>query len=287
MTVSEDRIRQLIEKRTSIRVSGTRFFAAGQNTDLYLVDSADEKRFIAKVATGAVGHLDLEGWMLKHLNDKAAIPVPGVLYAQSDFLLMDYIPSTGSLGLLAEEDAARLLARLHAVSADAFGFEKDTIIGPYRQPNSQHKSWIDFFRDNRLLYMAQLALKEGAIPPALLVNIEKLAGKLDQYLPRSSTPALIHGDVWGGNVLATQSGIKAFIDPAIYYADAEIELAFIALFSTFGERFFAAYGEIHSISPDFWQTRKDIYNLYPLLVHTRLYGGTYLETLQQIVHCYT
>ncbi|NTV46695.1 MAG: fructosamine kinase, partial [Chlorobiales bacterium] len=77
--------------------------------------------------------------------------------------------------------------------------------------------------------------------------------------------------------------IAAFIDPAIYYAHPEIELAFITLFSTFGRHFFDAYNERSGIRRGFFEERRDIYNLYPLLVHTRLFGGHYLHSAESIL----
>jgi fructosamine-3-kinase len=89
--------------------------------------------------------------------------------------------------------------------------------------------------------------------------------------------------MWSGNVLTSSHKVNAFIDPAIYYADPEIELAFISLFATFGDRFFKRYAELHGIRDGFFEVRKDIYALYPLLVHARLFGGAYLEKIGQIV----
>jgi fructosamine-3-kinase len=94
---------------------------------------------------------------------------------------------------------------------------------------------------------------------------------------------LIHGDIWTTNVLAHQDKITAFIDPAIYYAHAEMELAYITLFNTFGTAFFQQYHALRPIEPGFFEERRDIYNLYPLLVHVRLFGGGYVGSVAQIL----
>ena len=85
--------------------------------------------------------------------------------------------------------------------------------------------------------------------------------------------------MWGGNVLVKGGRIAGFVDPAIYYADPEIELAFSTLFSTFGDAFFARYAELRPLRPGFFEERCDIYNLYPLLVHVRLFGGGYVGSV--------
>jgi fructosamine-3-kinase len=89
--------------------------------------------------------------------------------------------------------------------------------------------------------------------------------------------------MWGGNVLAQKGQITGFVDPAIYYADAEIELAFSTLFSTFGDDFFSRYQEHRPLAPGFFEERRDIYNLYPLLVHVCLFGGSYVNSVDAIL----
>ena len=96
--------------------------------------------------------------------------------------------------------------------------------------------------------------------------------------------SLIHGDVWTTNVLARNGRVTGFIDPAIYYAHAEIELAFTTLFGTFDEDFLRRYEELRPIAPGFMEVRRDIYNLYPLLVHVRLFGGGYVASVESILH---
>jgi fructosamine-3-kinase len=87
--------------------------------------------------------------------------------------------------------------------------------------------------------------------------------------------------MWGGNVLVRDGRIAGFVDPAIYFADPEIELAFSTLFSTFGEPFFRRYSEIRPLRPGFFEVRRDLYNLWPLLVHVRLFGGAYVASVER------
>jgi fructosamine-3-kinase len=110
-----------------------------------------------------------------------------------------------------------------------------------------------------------------------LARVEKLCGQLDRWITAPDAPRLIHGDMWTGNVLVKGGRIAAFVDPALYYADPEIELAFATLFGTFGDSFFRRYGELRPIRPGFFEARRGLYNLYPLLVHVRLFGGSYLQ----------
>ena len=101
-----------------------------------------------------------------------------------------------------------------------------------------------------------------------------------EFLEELPTPSLLHGDVWGGNILVHGDHIAGFVDPAIYYGDSEIELSFATMFSTFGEGLFRRYGELRSLRPDFFDICRDLYNLWPLLIHARLFGGGYVKGVE-------
>ena len=246
--------------------------------DVFLADLSDGRRVVVK-AGGAGSRLDLEGWMLGAL-DRENLPVPAVLHAADDLLAMDYVETSGSLDDSAQAHAAELLAALHGRAAPAFGLDRDTLIGGLRQPNGWERRWLVFFRDSRLLYMAGEAHRAGRLPARVLSRVEKLAARLADWIGDDAPPSLIHGDAWGGNILCRSGKVAAFIDPAVYYADAEIELAFGTLFGTFGPAFFRRYCELRPIRPGFFEERRDLYNLYPLLVHARLFGGAYVNDVE-------
>lgn len=228
-------------------------------------------------------NLALEGWMLRYLADRSNLPVPAVIHAEDDLLVMDHVEGGGAIDGRAQEHAAELVASLHAVDGARFGLERDTLIGSLQQPNPQSDNWIDFFREHRLLYMAQKAHDAGRLPGGTMGRIEALAARLEDMLPEPEAPSLIHGDMWTGNVLVRDGRIAAFIDPAIYYAHPEIELAFSTLFRTFGEPFFRRYEELRPLEPGFLETRRHVYNLYPLLVHVRLFGAGYLGQVEGVL----
>ncbi|MCE2510905.1 MAG: fructosamine kinase family protein [Alphaproteobacteria bacterium] len=254
--------------------------SGGSIAPVYRVDFEGGERLVAKFGTEGSG-LALEGRMLRYLAAKSRLPVPAVLHADDRLLLMNYVESSGAITASVEEDAAELLADLHGITAAHFGFEEATLIGGLHQPNPPTVSWREFFRDQRLCYMAGEAAQAGRLPKALLGRIDWLAARLDEWIGEEGPPSLIHGDLWGGNVLARKGRIAAFVDPAIYFADPEIELAFSTLFSTFGEAFFRRYGEIRGFREGFWEDRRALYNLYPLLVHVRLFGGGYVDSVER------
>ena len=248
--------------------------------DVSALELVDGRRVAVKTARkGQAATLDLEGWMLTYLAGKTALPVPEVFHCEPDLLVMSYTETSGGITASVEQDAADHLAQLHSTTGSAFGLERDTVIGGVPQPNTENPSWIKFFAEHRLLYMANEAYVIRRLPAAMVSRIETLCGKLNQWLEEPETPALIHGDMWTGNVLCTSGKVAGFVDPAIYYADPEIELAFATLFNTFGDAFFARYAEHRPLKPDFFKVRRDLYNLYPLLVHTKLFGGSYVNSI--------
>ena len=269
-----------IRDLTSVPAERIAPLSGGCVGDVYRVDLADGKRLVAKTGQSGSG-LAIEGMMLKKLAELSNLPVPNVVHAADTLLLMQYIPTAGGIDGSAQTHAAELLADLHSVRGDAFGFEAATLIGGLHQPNPECARWLDFFAQHRLLYMGRQALDAGRIPRSLMDRIEVLAGKLERWIEEPEFPSLLHGDMWTGNVLCNNGRIAGFIDPAVYFGDPEIELAFSTLFGTFGEAFFSRYNELRPLRPGFFEERRDLYNLYPLLVHVRLFGGSYVGSVER------
>lgn len=248
--------------------------------EVYKVELEDGTPLVAKVDAEGASHLEREAYMLRYLSERSDLPVPEVYQGSETLLLMEFIEGSSRFSAGAERHAAELLAALHDISADAYGLERDTLIGSLDQPNPRTESWIEFFRDQRLMYIARVAHDAGRLPPEDLLRVERLSERLDELIGEPNPPALIHGDVWSANVLAEGDRITAFLDPALYYADPEIELSFISLFNSFGEAFLHRYTEIRGIDEGFYETRRDLYSLYPLLVHVYYFGGGYLDSVR-------
>lgn len=250
-----------------------------------VADLDDGRRVAVKARTSdstSEPSLALEGAMLADLARLSDLTVPHVYAAETDLLVMDFIDNDGGpITPDVERHAATLIAQLHAAPREQFGYDYDTLIGPLHQPNPRSAQWVPFFRDHRLLHMAKAAREEGALPPPLYDRLERLAGVLAEYLTEPADPSLLHGDLWTGNVLVKGERIAGFVDPAIYCGHPEIELAFATMFGTFGRAFFDAYEAILPLEPGFHAVRRDIYNLYPTLVHVRLFGASYLAGIER------
>lgn len=254
--------------------------SGGCVADVRLVTLESGQRVVAKVGGP---DLDLEGEMLRHLRECSALPVPRVLHHDADLLVMEHIEHRGGSGWGGH--LADLLAELHSIGSDdgRFGFGSATLIGPLRLKNGWSRDLGGFYRDERLIPLIAEATRRGKLPTGLERRLRRYADRVAGDLDHDPPVSLIHGDVWSGNVLASGDRVVGLIDPSVVYADAEFELAFIALFSTGGRAFFERYHERRPIDPAFFERRVHIYQLFPLLVHVALFGGGYVGQLDSVL----
>lgn len=246
---------------------------------------ASGRQLVAKFDPGGDGGLDVEAQMLRYLAEHGPFHVPEVESSSRTLLLMRFVAGRTGCSAPAEGNAAELLAQLHAVRAAEFGFEYPTRIGGLVQPNDPCPTWLEFFAERRLRAMCKQARDAGRLDARRARQVDRAASRLAEWLDEPEAPSLLHGDLWSGNIITTGSKVAALIDPALYYGHPEVELAFTTLFSTFGARFYHAYGSAagRKLDDEFFEMRRHIYNLYPLLVHVRLFGGNYVDDVSSIL----
>lgn len=176
---------------------------------------------------------------------------------------------------------AENLAHLHQQSADYFGFEEENYNGSLIQINAKKLRWSDFFVENRLMIQCKLARDSKMVDKTFVTQLEKIYSKIEQLFPVEK-PSLLHGDLWSGNYMSTKKGEVAIFDPAVYYGHREVDIAMSLLFGGFDKRMYTRYNEVFPLEVG-WESRVDIANLYPLLVHVNLFGASYAKRVMQVV----
>ena len=261
--------------------------SGGCVSDVYKIDFSSSPSLVVKVAaTESIESLRIEGLSLEYLRENTPVEVPKVIYNDDGILLMEYVVNDSIMTAAAERNCALRFAELHQCSNRGFGFDFDTVIGGLAQPNPTCSSWLDFYSEFRILHMAIMARDAGNLDSKDFRRIEGLVNRLDNWLTEPSSPALVHGDAWSGNVLVKNDALAAVIDPACYYGDAEVDLAFSTMFGTFSNHFFERYDSLNPIREGFFEERKDLYLIYPILVHIRLFGGSYTPHLHRVLMRY-
>ncbi len=193
---------------------------------------------------------------------------------EAGFLVTTWL-APGRPGPAFDERLGAGLAALHRATADAFGFDRDGYCGSTPQPNGWLDTWVDFYRERRLRHQVRLARDAGRMGSDERRVYDRLLERLEDRLPDDGEgPALIHGDLWSGNLYVTSDGAPGLVDPAAYYAHREAELGMMTLFGGFGRGVFEAYEADWPLPPG-WRERNGLYQLYHLLNHLNLFGGGY------------
>jgi protein-ribulosamine 3-kinase len=194
------------------------------------------------------------------------------------YILLEYIEQGRKIPLFMQ-DFGRSLARLHRHTAAYFGHSTDNYMGSLPQSNRKHTTWNSFFMEERL--EKQVSLAGGYFTSSDLAAFERLYKRLDELIP-AEPPALVHGDLWGGNYMVSSGGKACLIDPAAFFGHREVDIAMTTLFGGFDENFYASYREEYPLEKG-WKERLDIFKLYPLLIHLNLFGSGYLGSILSII----
>ena len=278
---------------SSLQIVGKQQVYGGDINNSYRLTLSDGRAVFMKSNTlKNLSFFEAEAKGLEALRQTHAIGVPQVLgigtAQNTSFLLMEYLEAAPKIEGYWEV-FGRELAALHRADTrhltenGRFGFPAGNYIGATPQKNTPMMNWVDFFRECRLL--PQIRMADRYFDPRLRQLCTRLLDRLDSYLSEPEFPSLLHGDLWSGNAAPGPDGKAWIFDPAAYVGHYEAELAMTELFGRYPQEFYRSYSEVTSVDSSY-RDRRDLYNLYHLLNHLNLFGGSYLGSVRQILSRY-
>jgi fructosamine-3-kinase len=216
---------------------------------------------------------------------EAGAPVPEVLAATDELLVLEWVDS-GRPTRAAATALGTALAAVHATPAPAFGAGWDGYVGSVPMDNTPRYSrpdeWPAFFAEQRLLPLVRLAADRGSLDDRGRQAVETVCERLPELAGPPEPPALIHGDLWSGNVIwcggsagSGTAGEIRLIDPAAHGGHRESDLALLAMFGCPElDTVLAAYQRQYPLAAG-WRERVGLHQLHPMLLHAALFGGSY------------
>ena len=198
-------------------------------------------------------------------------------------LILEWI-ETGKANKNTSNDLAIRLSTLHNVNSPNFGLDYDNFIGSLTQINTKKDNWLDFYYQYRITPQLKQAVESGNVPSNYIQKTDTVFKNMENEMPTVS-PSLIHGDLWGGNYMIDKKGQVIFIDPAISFSHREMDIAMMMLFGGFDPEVFDIYNKLSPLDPG-WRNRMNFYQLYYILVHVNLFGGSYSNSAKNIIDSY-
>jgi fructosamine-3-kinase len=262
------------------RVREVRSISSGCINDSYVIGNQNTRYFIKLNQPNLLEMFTAEAAGLKAISQTQKILVPQPvgtgLISSHAYLVLTYLDLDNS-NTANWQQLGQQLATLHQQPAAAqFGWQRSNNIGSTPQLNSWHSNWANFFSAQRLGYQLQLAGHHNFPQGQQLLN------ELPTLLNHQPAVSLVHGDLWGGNAGFTKTGQPVIFDPATHYADREVDLAMTELFGGFPAAFYQGYEKVYPLDKGY-QQRKVIYNLYHILNHYNLFGGSYQSQANSMI----
>ena len=215
---------------------------------------------------------------LRWLAEPGTVPIPVVHGHDGDWLVIDRV-ERGQPGARAAERLGRGLAKLHASGAPAFGAAPpggpaEAWIGLAPMSTTTGANWARWFAEQRVLPYVRRAVDERILDAREATLIERACGRFPGLAGPPEPPARVHGDLWNGNVLWS-SGDAWLIDPAAHGGHRESDLAMLHLFGCpYFDQVLRSYQEVAPLAGG-WSARIGLHQLFPLMVHTVLFGRSY------------
>lgn len=249
----------------------------------YAISSSQQIYFVKVNQAAQLAMFAAEAAGLDEMRASQTIRVPKPICwgtaADSAYLVLEWLELVGTNGSGWESMGHKLAALHQTISRKGFGWQMPNTIGATGQINEWTMNWAEFWTEHRLGYQFRLATERGGIFPQQTRLLSAISKLLAGHNPQ---PALVHGDLWSGNAAITQAGEPVIFDPATYYGDREVDLAMTELFGGFPADFYRGYNAAFPIDSGY-SHRKTLYNLYHILNHFNLFGGSYAAQANRMI----
>lgn len=251
--------------------------------------TTETQQFFLKVNKASLypGMFICEASSLAILRAHTPLKVPQVIQTGSNgeyqFLLLEWLDKATTIEYPPYQ-FGQGVAELHLTSQTCFGFNENNYIGTLPQVNTLTERWCDFYANCRILPLVKMLADNGRFSAADVNSAEKFCRSVENIFPEEK-PALLHGDLWKGNYTITADGQIAIFDPATYYGHREMDMAMTRLFGGFADEFYAGYNDLYPLEKG-WLKRLPYAQLYPLLVHAVLFGGSYTSQVRSILQVF-
>ena len=222
---------------------------------------------------------------LKYLEKRNIKYFPKIIFGNEKYLITEYIENNNKIPKETNSDFLKAIIEIHSFSNNSYGFKFDTQIGGVKHENKYKKNWAEFYLNTRLHYFFNLANKANLLDKNLRDKIDTVMKKINNLIPNKPKPMLMHGDLWGGNILFKDYKFVSFIDPGSFYGHNEMELAYLRWFNPIfvDNNFLLKYKEYIPIDKNYF-IYEPVYQLYYALCNVVLWDKSYTIEVNKLLN---
>ncbi|MDF0556100.1 fructosamine kinase family protein [Kamptonema sp. UHCC 0994] len=277
--------------REKFQIDNRRSVSGGCINQGYEISDGSRNYFVKLNQASQVAMFEAEALGLQQMWDSQTIRVPQPICwgteGNSAYIVLEWLDLGGRGDNKTWEEMGRKLAAMHQYNPSSstllkgdFGGDINNTIGSTPQINTWMANWADFWAEHRIGYQLKLAKRRGGHFPQGERLLAVIPDLLASHKPQ---PSLVHGDLWGGNAGVTSTGEPVIFDPASYWGDREVDIAMTELFGGFSAAFYRGYNDVWPLEGGY-ERRKILYNLYHILNHFNLFGGSYESQSNQMIN---